>query len=148
MAGSIRSTVLIRREVEEVFSYVIDLENNGPEWAPDLESVTKTSEGPTGAGTTFDQKQRVMGMRRSTKLRFTAVEPNQTIEAEVDIGPIAPTASLTFASVEDGTQVTMTGDPNPKGPLKFLSGLAARQGQKLWDARLAQLKSVLERSTS
>lgn len=148
MTAPIRSTIVIRRPVEDVFSYVVDVESNGVEWAPDLESATKTSEGPIGAGTTFEQTQKVMGRRRATTLRFTAVEPNRTISAEVNIGPIAPTATLTFASVEEGTQVTIEGDANPKGPLKLLSRLAARQGQRLWDARLAQLKVVLERSTS
>jgi hypothetical protein len=37
--------------------------------------------------------------------------------------------------------------PNPVGPLKLLSPVFARIGQKVWDKRLARLKAALESST-
>ena len=61
MGARVNSSVIIGRPVEEVFSYVLDLPSNGPKWAPDLESVQKTTEGPIGAGTTFEQVQTMMG---------------------------------------------------------------------------------------
>lgn len=148
MAPAIRASATIQRPVEDVFRYVLDLESNGPEWAPDLESVAKATEGPIGAGTTFDQRQKVMGIRRTTKLTFTAVEPNSKIEVEADLGPIAPTMTASFEPAGEGTLVTFEGDPNPKGPFKLLAPLVAKQGQRMWDARVTQLKTVLERSTA
>ena len=146
MASRISASTTIQRPVEEVFAYILDLESNGPEWAPDLESVKQTSDEPVGAGTKFDQQQKIMGMRRSTSLTFTAVEPNSRIDVEADLGPIAPKMTATFESSGDGTRVTFEGEPNPKGPFKLLGPLVARQGQRLWDARVAQLKAVLEAS--
>lgn len=144
MGARVESTVLIARPVEDVFAYVLELDQNGPSWAPDLESVEKTSEGPVGAGTTFRQVQNVMGKRRDTSMEFTAVEPNRRIDAQAMLGPIAPTMSATFQQSNGGTRVTVSGDANPRGPLKLLSPLVRRQGQRIWDARLAQLKRVLE----
>lgn len=146
MAGSIESTVVIGRPVDEVFSYVLDLASNGPDWAPDLESVKQTSEGPVGAGTTFDQVQTVMGKRRNTSLQFTAIEPNHTIDAAANLGPLAPTARVTFEETDGGTRLTIRGEPNPRGLFKLLSPVMAKQGQRMWEARFAQLKSVLEGS--
>jgi uncharacterized protein YndB with AHSA1/START domain len=144
MGTSVESEVTIARPVEEVFAYVLDLEANGSTWAPDLASVEKTSEGPVGAGTTFKQVQTVMGRRRETSLRFTAVEPNQKIEAAAELGPIAPTMTLTFEQVGDQTRVAARGDANPKGLFKLLSPLIGRQGRRMWEARLSGLKNALE----
>lgn len=144
MGTSVESEVTIARPVEEVFAYVLDLEANGPTWAPDLASVEKTSEGPVGAGTTFKQVQTVMGRRRETSLRFTAVEPNQRIDAAAELGPIAPTMALMFEQVGDQTRVSARGDANPKGPFKLLSPMIGRQGRRMWEARLSGLKNALE----
>lgn len=144
MRARVDCEVTIARPVEDVFAYVVDLETNGPVWAPDLESVEKTTEGPVGAGTTFNQVQTVMGRQRDTSLRFTAVEPNDRIEAEAELGPIAPTMTLTFETVGEQTKVTARGDANPKGPLKLLGPLIGRQGTRMWETRLAGLKKALE----
>ena len=60
------------------------------------------------------------------------------------VEPISPTASLTFEQANGGTRVTFRGEPNPVGPFKVLSPLISRQGQRMWDKRLAGLKSTLE----
>lgn len=148
MAATVNSSVVVGRPVEDVFSYVLDLPSNGPEWAPDLESAQKTTDGPIGAGTTFQQVQHVMGKRRKTSLIFTAVEPNHRIAAEVKAGPMTLTMSVTFDDTEAGTLVTADGGASGRGPLRLLEPLFARQGQKIWDARLARLKEVLESSGS
>jgi hypothetical protein len=77
-------------------------------------------------------------------VRYTAVEPERNIEFEAMVGPITPTARLTFEQANGGTKVTFRGEPNPVGPLKIISPLISRQGQRMWDKRLAGLKSTLE----
>ena len=109
MGARVESTVTIERPVEDVFAYVLDLEANGPAWCADLESVEKTSEGPVGAGTTFRQVQNVMGKRRDTSLRFTAVDTNRKIEAAAELGPIAPRMNLVFETVDGKTRVATRG---------------------------------------
>ena len=40
--------------------------------------------------------------------------------------------------------MTFRGDPNPVGPLKVISPLISYQGQRMWEKKLARLKSTLE----
>src|SRR5215208_4297648 len=139
------STVIIERPVEEVFGFVLDL-TNIPSTEPSVRSVEKISEGPIEAGTTFLMRQEAppVGQVREATVRYTAVEPNRNIEFEATVGPITPTAKLTFEQANGGTKVTFRGEPNPVGPLKVISPLISYQGQRMWDRRLAGLKSTLE----
>jgi carbon monoxide dehydrogenase subunit G len=139
------STVIIDRPVEEVFGFVLDL-TNIPSTDPSVRSVQKTSEGPIEAGTTFLMRQEAPPVRkvREARVRYTTVEPHRNIEFEANVGPIAPTARLTFEQADAGTKVTFRGEPNPVGPLKVISPLISYQGQRMWDKRLAGLKSTLE----
>jgi uncharacterized membrane protein len=139
------STVIIERPVEEVFGFVLDL-TNIPSTDPSVRSVQKTSEGPIEAGSTFLMRQEAppVGKVREATLRYTAVAPNRYIDFEAMVGPISPTARLTFEQANTGTKVTFRGEPNPVGPLKVISPLISYQGQRMWDKRLAGLKSTLE----
>ena len=139
------STVIVERPVEEVFGFVLDL-TNLPSTDPSVRSVEKTSEGPIEAGTTFLMRQEAppLGKVREATVRYTAVEPDRNIEFEAMVGPIAPTARLTFEQADGGTKVTFRGEPNPVGPLKVISPLISYQGQRMWERRLAYLKSTLE----
>ena len=85
-----------------------------------------------------------MGKVREASVRYTAVEPNRKIEFEARVGPNSSTARLTFKPVDGGTRVRFHGEPNLGGPLKVLSALSTRQGQHMWDKRLARLKRTLE----
>src|SRR5215218_4697071 len=142
---TMESTVIIERPVEEVFGFVLDL-TNIPSTDPSVRSVQKTSEGPIEAGTTFLMRQEAppLGKVREATVRYTAVEPNHYIEFEAMVGPITSTAKLTFEQANGGTKVTFRGEPNPVGPLKIISPLLSYQGQRMWDKRLAGLKSTLE----
>jgi uncharacterized protein YndB with AHSA1/START domain len=144
MGAPITSTIVIARPVSEVFEYILNFDTNGPEWATDVESVEKTSDGPVGSGTTFAQVQKVMGKQRHTTLKFVEVDPNRSIKAEAELGPLSPTVTLSVAQAGDGTQVTVSGDANPRGFFKLLSPIASRQGRRMWDTRLSSLKRVLE----
>ena len=104
--AKIESTVTIARPVEDVFRFVLALEENAPKMDPGVESVVKTSHGPTGAGTTFRFRQKMLGRRRETTTRFISVEPNREIEFEARLGPIEPKAVLTFEQTDEGTRVT------------------------------------------
>src|SRR5215203_3278010 len=149
LGGSERTTmeskVIIERPVEEVFGFVLDL-TNIPSTDPSVRSVEKISEGPIEAGSTFLLRQEAppVGKVREATVRYTAVELNRNIEFEAMVGPITPTAKLTFEQANGGTKVTFRGEPNPVGPLKIISPLISRQGQRMWDKRLAGLKSTLE----
>ena len=139
------SKVLIERPVEDVFWFVADL-TNVPSMDPSVKSVQKTTEGLIEAGTTFRVRQKTphLGKGREASVRYTAVKPNRKIDLKARVGPSSPTARLTFERADGGTRVRVRGEPNPGGPLKVLSPLSTRQGQHMWDKRLARLKRTME----
>ena len=106
--------------------------------------MVKTPDGPAGPGTTFRFRQKMFGRPRDHTTRFTAIEPNRTIQFEAALGPIRPTATLTFDEAGAGTRVNFSAESNPVGPFKLLSPLINRKGQREWDDRLRRVKSVLE----
>jgi uncharacterized protein YndB with AHSA1/START domain len=145
--AKVESTVTIARSVEEVFRFFLDLDTNARKTDPDVESIMKTPEGPTRPGTTFHFRQKALGKIRETTTTFTSIEPNRKIEMEARLGPLRPKGAITFHQTKLGTAVAVRLNPNPVGPLKLLSPVFARIGQRVWDKRLARLKDALERST-
>jgi uncharacterized protein YndB with AHSA1/START domain len=140
-----QSMIEIKRPVEPVYGFFLDLERSIVRTDPTVESVVKTTEGPPGAGTTFRIRQPVMGKVREQTMRVTAVDPNRRIDMEAAFGPVRPQFSLTFEPTADGTRVTFRGDSRPIGPLKFVPFLMDRIGQRNWNRRLRLMKAVLER---
>jgi polyketide cyclase/dehydrase/lipid transport protein len=138
------SVIEIRRSVEPVFGFFLDLEENIVRTDPTVESVVKTTEGPTCAGTTFRIRQPVMGKVREQTMRVTAIDPNRRIDMEAAFGPVRPQFSLIFERVASGTRVTYRGDSRPIGPFKLVPFLMDGIGQRNWDRRLRLMKAVLE----
>jgi len=101
--------------------------------------------GPLGQGRHSGSVSRTSKVRE-TATRFTAVETNERIEFEAEIGPMRPKCDLTFEQTERGTRVTFRGDSNPLGLFKLLSPILNRKGEQIWSQRLARIKTVLESS--
>jgi hypothetical protein len=98
----------------------------------------------TITGTTFHFRHKVLGRIRETTTTFVALDPNRKIEIEARVGPLRPKGSIGFAKTEPGTTVAVRLNPDPVWPLRFLSPIFARIGQKVWDRRLARIKRALE----
>jgi hypothetical protein len=104
--AKMQSTVVIARPVEEVFGFVLAIDESAPRIDPCVHvgSVIKTPDGPPGPGTTFRFRQQNLGKTRETLTRFIAVEPNRKIEFEAEIGPMRPQCDLTFTPTDRGDE--------------------------------------------
>lgn len=142
MTGKTECTVTIARPCADVFDYFLNPDQYVAKGSPEVESVVRSPEGPTRPGTTF--LFRHIGRPRETRSRFTAVVPDREIRFDGEVGPLRPTCLLTFAPTAGGTKVTLQADPNPIGPLKVLSPLIRRKGERLWAERLQRSKVALE----
>jgi len=141
--AKVQSTLTIARPVEDVYRHFLELDKHPSE--PDVDSVVRVPDGPTGPGTMFRFRHRRGDKVAETTMRFTALEPNQSIAFEGDVGPVRPKGAFTFAPTDGATMLTVRiDDLNPVGPLKLLSPLLARIGKRIWDQRLAQVKALLE----
>ena len=144
--AKLESTVTIARPVEEVFRFFLDLDKSVTKTDPNVDSVVRTPEGPTGPGTTFHFRHKALGKIRHSTTTFISVELNRKIEMEARLGPLRPKGAITFDQTNRGTTVSVRLNPNPAGPLKLLSPVFARIGQKVWNERLARIKAALESS--
>jgi hypothetical protein len=143
MAAKIESETTIARHVEDVFQFVLDLDQHPSD--PGVESVVKSPDGPTGPGTTL---RFTHAKGRETTMRFTVVEPSRRIGFEGKVGPLRPAGDLNFTKADGRTRLTVRVAPNPAGPLRLLSPLVNRLGQRVWDRRLARMKAALESPAS
>ena len=145
--AKIESTVTIARPVEEVFGFLLALDENLLKTDSGVESVVRTPDGPPGPGTTFRIRQKTLGRVTESTTRLTAVEPDRRIEWDAKVGPMRPHAAFTFQATNGGTIVTFRADPNPAGPFKLLSPLFVRIGRRVWNDRLRRIKTAIESST-
>lgn len=143
--GQIQTSIVIQRPRQVVFDFLLDLEHAiGID--PDIQSIEKTSDGPTGTGTEFAVRQRVPPFGRMSDgiSKFTAVDPPETIIIEAELGPIRPTGRFEFKDADGGTLVSVSVDPNAVGIFRALSPLIARRARRLWEKRLRRMKRILE----
>ena len=85
-------SVVIERPLEEVFAFVADRENDAL-WAPVVTQTRKTSEGPLGVGTTYEQSGRFLGRNLEMIFEVTEYEPNRKIGLRLTTsGPLRATS--------------------------------------------------------
>jgi hypothetical protein len=145
--GTVQSTVTIARPVEDVYSFLLALDENATD--PDTESVVKEPPGPTAPGTTFRFRHKGRGDKvRETTMQFTALEPNRRIAFSGDVGPVRPEGAFFLEPADGGgTKLSVRIDKlNPVGPLKLLSPVLALVGRRIWDGRLQRIKAANESS--
>jgi uncharacterized protein YndB with AHSA1/START domain len=142
--AGMEASIEIARPPEAVFAFFADLERNVLATDTSVQSIAKNTEGPIGPGTTYVMRQPVLGRVREQQVRVNAVDPNRRIDMEARFGPVAPIFTLEFEPTARGTRVTFRGDSRPVGPLKLLTSLADRIGERNWVRRLHLIKTVLE----
>jgi uncharacterized protein YndB with AHSA1/START domain len=134
---------VINRPVEEVFEYVSNPENDAL-WQSDTAETEITSEGPIGVGSSYRDVTEFLGRRIETIFEFTDYEPNVTLSLRATSGPIPMDATITFESIEDGTEVNFTATGEVGGFFKLAEPLVNRMAQRTWTANYANLKDLLE----
>ena len=86
--GTFENTVTIRRSVEDVFSFLADLENV-PKWNYAIVETRKVSAGPVGVGTIYQQVRSVPS-RSEEHLEVTAYTLPSSWRYEVSLGRSRP----------------------------------------------------------
>ena len=142
--GKVESTVTIARPVEDVYRFLLALDENATD--PDTESVVKEPTGPTAPGTTFRFRHKGRGGKvRETTMVFSELEPNRRIAFSGDVGPVRPEGAFILEPVGDSTRLGVRIDRlNPVGPFKLLSPVLSLVGQRIWDGRLQRIKEANE----
>lgn len=139
----IEQSTVINRPIEEVFSYVTDIDNL-PMWSGEIVESRKTSDGPTGEGTTFDLLVKALGRKIENTHEISAYEPNSKFGIKITSGPVLGEAEYSFEPVNGGSKVSVEVEAEAGGFFKLADPLVARTLQRQYEANLATLKDLLE----
>ncbi len=139
-----RVSEIIHRPIEEVFSYLSNLEN-ATNLLPFVTDMEKLSNGPVGHGSRFLETRLVR--RRSIQAEIHITEfarPTSFTSKSVSNG-VEILYHYTFSAIEEGTQVEMEAEVKTGGFLSFLTKKQLVKIIKNEDGgQLQKLKEVLE----
>jgi hypothetical protein len=139
--ASFENTVIIRRPVEEVFSFLADFENV-PRWNYAIVETTKVSPGPVGVGTTYRQTRSVP--RRSEEgFEVTAFEPPRRLEVQGQIGPFRARISYLLEPTGSGTRLRNAVDLGSSGLSTIVALPVTSRVKHAVAANLDTLKQLL-----
>lgn len=137
------ASIHIDRPVEDVFSYATELER-WPEWAGEVVEEETLTEGPLGEGTRVRGVGKFLGRRVEVVNEINAYEPNAKLAFRTVSGPIKSQNTLTFESVEGGTNVTESIEAELGGFFGLADSLVARMAGRQFATNLANMKDLLE----
>jgi carbon monoxide dehydrogenase subunit G len=104
----VEASITVKRPIGEVFAAMSDWANSST-WISGTQSVTKTSDGPIGVGTTWHTVGKAVGRTLDAVVTVTEFEPDRRCAWAID-KPFKATTAFTFESVEGGTRVDQTTD--------------------------------------
>jgi carbon monoxide dehydrogenase subunit G len=148
MAGQFEATIDIDRPVGEVFAFLADGEND-PKFSPRVQSIAKTTGGPTAVSTVYASTVRDAGMTTKREFRITEFEPSARIRwAETSKNLVtAIEGGYDFAAVTDrSTRLRVYNVLEGHGFGKLLAGLALKAARKDADAFARRIKAAVEAS--
>ena len=138
-------SIVIRRPVAEVFTYMDDISRER-EWQPQLLEADQTPPGPTAVGSRKRYVSEFMGIRLENTYVVKVYEPNRRLVCESTPDSILnATSDLRWEEAEGGTRVTMALEGKPSGALRFVPGrMLEATFEKEVRTTLARLKDQLE----
>lgn len=129
--------------VEKVFAFSANNEND-PKWIGEVKKVEKTSEGPIGVGSTFNNYVEFMGRTLNDSHEVTEYQPNRKMTIVQRTGPVPFKATYHYQPMDGGTLFSMHIEAETKGFFKIASPLVRSQLQTQYEKNLGNLKTLLE----
>jgi uncharacterized protein YndB with AHSA1/START domain len=143
----VENSVVIDKPVEQVWSFLTDLENT-PKWDIGVLETRQTSAGPAGLGTTFENSGPFLGQENSVReYKVTEFEPNK----KVTVTLMTPAkqihraeVSYIFEPAKTGTRLTFRGGVELAGLFKLMQPILVQRAKRDGQGDLANLKRLLE----
>lgn len=139
---SFQNQVEISRPIEDVWSYLADLENV-PEWNYAIQRTVKITPGPIRTGSEFRQ---IRNLPRSSEetIRITRLESPDALEVSGTLGPFQARLVYSLAATETGTTLVNRIFLTAGGPARILARLATSRIRRAVARNLKVLKEILE----
>jgi hypothetical protein len=137
---------VIERPPAEVFRFVATEHfQNHPKWDPALTSITQTSPGPMGVGTTARLVRADRGRRVEGSLEVTQYEPVSSFTEVSRFGPFTLHARAMLAPVAPAsTRLELVIDTHARGAIRLLLPLMRGTSRKTMARSLRIIKQQLE----
>ena len=136
------NTITIDRPVTEVFDYLADL-RHVPEWNWAIETTEQLTPGAIRVGTAFRQTRHTPS-RSVEYLSITALEPDELIAINGDLGPFSSTVD--YALYRDGTSTRIDNriQLESTGAARIVAPVVSRSIARSVADNLTTLKQKLE----
>jgi Polyketide cyclase / dehydrase and lipid transport len=137
---------VIERPPAEVFRFVAaDHFQNHPKWDPAVTSITKTSPGPMGVGTTARLVRTDRGRHVEGSMEVTEYQPVSSFTAVSQFGPFTLHAQARFAPVAPAsTRLELVIDTHARGAIRLLLPLMRGAFRKTMARSLRIIKQHVE----
>jgi hypothetical protein len=141
---------VIQRPPAEVFRFVAtDHFQNHPKWDPAVTSITKTSPGPMGVGTTARLVRTDRGRQLQGSMEVTEYQPVSSSTVVSRFGPFTLEARTTFAPVAPAsTRLRLVIDAQARGVMGLLLPLLRGTFRKTMGRSLRVIKEQVEATAS
>lgn len=139
-----RTTIIIHKPVEEVFSYMVDLDNIN-EIMPLVVKREKLSEGPLAPGTKLKETRRVRASEITSEIEVLTYEENKTFATRSNSNGLIAEYHYRFDEVDEGTQVDLEANIKTTGfKMKLLRKFLVNMVHREDGYQLTNLKEMLE----
>ena len=136
-----RRTIDIARPPDEVFAFVIDLDNLSS-WQTSVREVEW--EAPLEPGSTFHETRELLGRRARSRLEVTVLGPPTEFSIRVVEGPVPLTVRHVFEPANGGTRLTLAAEGEAGGLIRLAAPIAERAAARQAGRDLGRLKQLLE----
>ncbi len=140
-----RRTIEIARPPEEVFGFLVDLDNL-PRWQPTVRDVRW--EGELHEGAVFEETRELLGRRARSRLEVTALEAGREFSLRVVEGPVPLTVRHVLEPAGDGTRLTLEAEGEASGLMRLAAPIAERAAARQAGQDLERLKGLIEEPQS
>ncbi len=138
----LQKTVIVDKPLDAVFGYLSDFTTT-TEWDPGT-VVTVLQHGDGGPGTTYLNTSTFLGQK--TQLTYVVREfvPGERIRLRGENKTVTAIDTMTFRSLDAGTEVTYTAEFTFKGPFRLLAPLLTGAFERLGARAQDGLRTALD----
>ena len=140
----VEQSIIINRPVEQVWNFIIQVEENAPKWDRGVLAARVISDGPLGVGTEVETRSNFFGRERIGKVQVTTWLPLRKIGMKNLLGQVKGEQSYSFEPLENGTKLIMDAEIDSVGWWKLIASILLRKLKSDGEADLANIKRILE----
>jgi uncharacterized protein YndB with AHSA1/START domain len=134
---------IINRPVADVFAFFNDPDKLF-KWRLDVYKHEMITPGPLVAGSLWREHAETSGQKSVREVAVLALVPEKLFVMAISVNHTTFTATYTFESVIEGTQLSFCVETQLNGLLKVIEPLVRMETVRLWDRSVAKLTALVE----